>query len=127
MAEKVIRFSSFVRYARIAPRKLRYVANLVRGKNVNEAFYILDTTTNRGSYFIRKCLKSALDNATYEIGRNRWDIDVNEMKIVKLTVDGGPMMKRTRPSSMRHPYMIRKRFSHLRIEVAPIKEQAGGK
>lgn len=116
-------FSATSRFNRISPRKLNLVANLVRGRYIDEADTILKAVPKRGAAMIMKTLKSAVSNATYYSRTNRINIDVPSLKIVRLQVNGGPTLKRIRPSSERRPYLIRKRFSHLYMEVQEVKHK----
>ncbi len=103
------------RYVRISPRKTRQVIDLVRGKDVNEAYAILRATPRRASRLIEKTLRSAVANAL-----NREEVehlDVDDLSIVRATVDGGPMMKRYRPRAMGRASQIRHRTSHITIVV----------
>jgi large subunit ribosomal protein L22 len=104
-----------LRFARITPRKLRYVVDLIRGKDYNTAVAILRTVPNRGAYFTLKLLQSAMANAIYVSGEKRFDINVDKLHIVDVRVDPGPMFKRWRPMSMARAGLIKKRTSHLTI------------
>ena len=98
------------RYIRMSPRKVRYVADLVRGKKVEEALDILTFTLRRASPVISRLLKSAIANA----GQNE-SIDVDTLYIKKIFVDGGPTLKRFRPRAMGRATTIRKRTSHITV------------
>lgn len=111
------RFTAGIRWARISPRKVRRVTDLLRGKDVNTADALLKTLAPRGAALQKKLVSSAIANATYLTGTERADLDVNKLRIVEAKVDPGPIMYRARPSSERHPYRIRKRFCHIWITV----------
>lgn len=111
----VKRFVARLRYARISPRKLRYVADAVRGKDVNAVDSLLKVTARRGAYFTKKLLQSALGNATYLSSVRNVDIDVNKLHVVEYQVTPGPTLRRWRAASARRPYMIRKRTSHATL------------
>ena len=98
------------RYIRMSPRKVRYVADLVRGKKVEEALDILTFTPRRASPVISRLLKSAIANA----GQNE-SIDVDTLYIKKIFVDGGSTLKRFRPRAMGRATTIRKRTSHITV------------
>ena len=98
------------RYIRIAPRKARYVADLVRGKPVEEALIVLTFTTRKAAQILSKLLKSAIDNA----GQDE-SIDVETLYVKRVFVDEGPTMKRFRPRAMGRATRIRKRTSHITI------------
>jgi large subunit ribosomal protein L22 len=118
------RFTARLRYARISARKMRYVVDLVRGKDFNTALGILRTCAKRGAPFCKKLLESAYENAM-DIARNKnMDIDGNRLHVVEARVDGGPIIKRWRPSSVRRPTMIKKRTCHVLfvLEERDLKE-----
>ncbi len=102
-----------LRYARISPRKARIVADMIRGKDVEEAFNILRFTPKKGARIIEKLLKSAVANA--EASPDIEDVDA--LYIKSIYVDQGPMLKRIRPRAMGRAYLIRKRLSHITIEL----------
>jgi large subunit ribosomal protein L22 len=106
-----------LRYIRIAPRKARLVADLVRGKSAEEAFTILKFTPRRGAMIIEKVLKSAVANASQkEMG------DVDALTISRVYVDGGPTMKRMRPRAMGRANTILKRTSHITLVLSGERE-----
>ncbi len=102
-----------LRYARISPRKARVVADMIRGKDVEEAFNILRFTPKRGARIIEKLLKSAVANA--EASPDIEDVDALYVK--RIYVDQGPMLKRIRPRAMGRAYLVRKKLSHITIEL----------
>lgn len=105
-------YTAVYKYARISPRKLRYMADLVRGKYADEALEILKYQPNRGARMLEKIIKSARGNAV-----DRRVADVDELKITHLCVDGGPMFKRFRPKARGSATIIKKRMSHIRITL----------
>ena len=100
------------KYVRIAPRKVRVVMDLIRGKNVAEAFAILKFTPKVGADAIEKVLKSAVANA-----ENNFDMNVDKLFISTAFVDQGPPMKRLHPRSRGQAFKILKRSSHITIAV----------
>ncbi len=104
------------RYVRIAPRKMILVADLVRGKNVNEALNILHFTPKRASGIIEKTLRSALANLMDKEDARK--IDVDAARIKEIRVNEGPTWKRFRPRAMGRASRIRKRTSHLYITIS---------
>jgi large subunit ribosomal protein L22 len=118
------RFTARLRYARMSPRKMRYVVDLVRGKDFNAAIAILRSCAKRGASFCKKLLESAVGNATDQISTRKLDVDVNKLHLVEARVDPGPIIKRWRPSSVRQPYMIKKRMCHVTfvLEERDLKE-----
>ena len=105
-------YTAVYKYARISPRKLRYMADLVRGKYADEALEILKFQPNRGARMLEKIIKSARGNAV-----DQRATDVDELKITMLCVDGGPMIKRFRPKARGSATIIKKRMSHIRITL----------
>ncbi len=101
------------KYIRIAPRKVRVVMNLIRGKNVADAFAILKFTPKAGADVIEKVLKSAIANA-----ENNFDMNVDKLYISSAYVDQGPTLKRIHPRSRGQAFSILKRTSHVTVVVA---------
>jgi len=102
------------KYARISPRKMRLIADVIRGKNVNEAIDVVKFTNKKAAAMMEKVLKSALSNAQ---NKNENGIDMNNLMVKEVFVDGGPMLKRFRPRAMGRAFRIRKRTSHITIVV----------
>ena len=100
------------KYVRIAPRKVRVVMNLIRGKNVAEAFAILKFTPKVGAEAIEKVLRSAVANA-----ENNFDMDVDKLYVSTCFVDQGPTLKRIHPRSRGQAFKILKRTSHITVAV----------
>ena len=100
------------KYVRIAPRKVRVVMDLIRGKNVAEAFAIMKFTPKVCADAIEKVLKSAVANA-----ENNFDMNVDKLFISTAFVDQGPTMKRIHPRSRGQAFKILKRSSHITIAV----------
>ena len=102
------------KYVRIAPRKVRVVMNLIRGKNVADAFAILKFTPKAGADVIEKVLKSAVANAENNFDMN----DVDKLYVASAYVDQGPTLKRIHPRSRGQAFSIFKRTSHVTVVVA---------
>jgi large subunit ribosomal protein L22 len=98
------------RYIRIAPRKVRLVVDLIRGKQVGEALAILKHTPKAASPVVEKLLKSAIANA-----ENNHEMDPNNLVVGKIYVDQGPTLKRFRPRAMGRASRIHKRTSHITV------------
>jgi len=109
--EIVVRARS--RYVRSAPRKARLVMDHIRGKEVEQARAILGHTPRHAAADILKLLNSAVANAesAYELGPD-------ELRVVKAFVDEGPTIKRYRPRALGRATPIKKRTSHMTIELA---------
>lgn len=106
-------------FARIAPRKCRLVANMVRGRSVNESLDMLTYTHNKGARIIEKLIKSSVANAS-----DSGFLDVNELEVRDIRIDEGPVIKRWRPRARGRACPIHKRTSHIRLIVAPTAEYA---
>ena len=100
------------RYIRTSPRKLRPMADVVRGKKVDEALNILRLLTSPSSRFIAKVIKSAADNA-----ENNFEMTPSDLRIVEIFVDGGRSMKRFRAGPRGRAKPILKRSSHITVVV----------
>jgi large subunit ribosomal protein L22 len=102
-----------LRYLQAAPRKVRLVADEIRGKGVQEAVNILQLTRKGAARPLSKLLKSAIANA-----ENREDpVDVDLLYVKEITVDGGPVLKRLRPQPMGRAFRVLKRQSHVTIKL----------
>ena len=101
------------KYVRIAPRKVRVVMDLIRGKNVQDAFAILKFTPKVGAEAIEKVLKSAVANA-----ENNFDMSEDNLYVSEAYVDQGPTLKRIHPRSRGQAFKILKRTSHITVVVA---------
>lgn len=103
---------AIARHIRIAPRKIRIVIDLIRGKNVDEAFAILKFTPKVGAEVIEKVLKSAVANAEHNN-----DMNADNLYIAAAYVDQGPTLKRIHPRSRGQAFKILKRSSHVTVVV----------
>ena len=101
---------AIARYIRIAPRKVRLVVDLIRGKQVGEALAILKHTPKAASPVVEKLLNSAIANA-----ENNNNLDPNNLVVGKVFVDQGPTLKRFRPRAMGRASRIHKRTSHITV------------
>jgi large subunit ribosomal protein L22 len=110
--------TSKIRGITMSPRKMRVVANLVRGKTVEEAVGFLDLLPKRAAGLISKAIKSAAANAEDKSGG---DASVEDLRIHTLTVDGGTIQKRWMPRSMGRANRINHRTSHLTVVVTDEK------
>ena len=103
---------AILRYARISSRKVKIVLDLIKGKNIDEAYAILRYTPKAASDILFKLLKSAEANATNNNGLNRDDLYVAEA-----FANQGPTLKRIMPRARGRAYRIRKRTSHITLVV----------
>ena len=100
------------KFVRIAPRKVRVVMDLVRGKNVADAYAILKFTPKAGADVGEKVLRSAVAHAA-----NNLEMDMEKLYVKTAFVDQGPTMKRIHPRSRGQAFKILKRTSHVTIVV----------
>ena len=109
-------------YARISPRKVRALADLVRGKFADEALDILRFQPQRGARMLEKVIKSALGNA-----ENQQAVGLDDLVVVDARIDPGPMFKRHRPGARGMAFEIKRRMSHIKVALdAPVALGDGG-
>ncbi|ATP42202.1 MULTISPECIES: 50S ribosomal protein L22 [Solibacillus] len=108
---------AIARTVRIAPRKVRLVVDLIRGKQIGEAVAILRHTPKAASPVVEKVLKSAVANAEHN-----YELDINNLVVSEIFVDEGPTLKRFRPRAQGRASAINKRTSHITIVVSEKKE-----
>lgn len=112
---------TIVRYQRIAPRKMRLIADLVRKKNVFQAQKELEFCNKRGSTIMKKILNTAIANA-----KNNFHISDQELEkffIKEIKIDEGPKLKRWRPVSRGAAHPIEKKTSHITMIISDLKEK----
>lgn len=107
--------SAKVRHIRMSPRKLRVVANMVRGEQVEAAISTLKLMPKKAARVIGKALVSAAANAEDKSGG---ELDVDSLHIKTIVVDGGPIIKRWMPRAMGRANRINHRTSHLTVVVS---------
>ena len=100
------------RYAKISPRKVRPLADLIRGKFADEALEILQFQPHRGARLLEKVLKSALANA-----EDRRATNLRQLVVAEVRVDGGPMFKRMQPKSRGMASVLNRRMSHIHVAL----------
>jgi len=105
------------RFARISPRKARLMADMVRGRDVQDALNILKFTPNRAAAMIAKVLTSAIANA------NEQEADVEMLYVEDARVDDGPTIRRIRPKDRGRAHLILKRTSHISVVVEQEREE----
>ena len=101
---------AYLKYARISPRKVKIVLDLIRGKDAGMAMAILKNTNKGASEYLIKLLGSAIANAENNNGMN-----VDNLYIAECFANKGPTMKRVRPRAQGRAYRIEKRLSHITI------------
>lgn len=108
--ETVVEARATLKYARISSRKVKIVADLVRGKNADEALAIMKYTPKASSEILEKLLKSAIANAE----NNHYMTRAN-LYIAEIYANQGPTLKRIRPAAKGSAFKVRKRTSHITI------------
>ena len=107
---------AIAKYIRMSPTKVGAVLDLIRGKQVNEAFAILQFTPREAAVVINKVLKSAVANA-----ENNFALDTDRLYVSDVFVGQGPTLKRFRPMDHGKAFKILKKSSHITVIV---KERA---
>ena len=101
-----------VHHIRISPRKVRYVIDMIRAKTVSQATTILSGSPRRGSDILQKLLAQAVDAA-----KRNSQVNAEDLMVSKVLADGGPTMKRFRAATMGRANQIKKRTSHIQLEL----------
>lgn len=101
---------AILRYARISPRKVKIVIDLIRNKPVGEAIGIIKNTPKAASEYLIKLLNSAVANAT-----NNHNMDADKLYVAEVYANPGPILKRIMPRAQGRAFRIRKRTSHITI------------
>ena len=104
------------KFIRMPPRKVRRVADLIRGRNVDDAINILHFTPKAAAGPLEKALRSAVANLVNNLD-SAGKIDPESLVVKEVKIDGGATMKRFRAASMGRVSRIRKRTSHISITV----------
>jgi len=102
------------RFVRVSSRKAQLVLEQIRGRSVGEALATLQYTPRIAARLIEKVLRSAVANAEH----NHQVRDLDALRIVRATADGGPSLKRVQPRAMGRAFFIKHRTSHLTIGVS---------
>jgi len=103
------------KYLRMSPRKVRLVADLIRGKQVDQAIALLRSLRQRAAEPVRKVVRSAAANAMSEAGSAR--LGAADLKITLINVDGGPSFKRFRAGAMGRANRYKHRTCHVSVVV----------
>jgi large subunit ribosomal protein L22 len=106
-------FTARLRYLQASPQKVRLVADLIRGKGVQDAVNTLEVTKKHAALPLKKLLKSAIANAEHRDEA----VDVDLLFVKEIFVDPGPMLKRLRPAPQGRAYQVLKRQSHVTIKL----------
>lgn len=102
-----------LRYYRQSPRKMRLVTDLIRGKKATNAIEILALTNKVATRPVLKLLKSAIANA-----KHNFNLAEENLRISKITVDGGPVLKRWMPKAHGRATPLRERTSHINLYLS---------
>ena len=105
-----------LKYARISSRKIKIVADLIRGKNAQEAMNLLKFTPKAGADILAKLLKSAMSNA-----ENNKNLSVDNLVVSEIYANQGPTMKRLMPKAQGRGARIRKRTCHITVVLKEAK------
>jgi large subunit ribosomal protein L22 len=100
------------RFVRIGARKVRPLADMIRGKHADEALEILKYQPQRGARLLEKVLQSAMGNA-----EDRRAPNLQGLIVVDARIDEGPMFKRVRPRARGMAFMVKRRMSHIHIAL----------
>lgn len=117
-------FTAKLRYARMTQRKARFVADMIRGRSVNEALEILEFNPRRAAAFYLKILRSAVANAS-----QNEDVNLNRLYVSDCRADDGPMLNnrlRFRPGPQGRAMPFAKKTSHMIVKVREIPAESGG-
>jgi large subunit ribosomal protein L22 len=101
-----------------SPRKMRLLADILRGKDILDSLNILTFSTKHASKTIEKLLRSAISNWEQKFESKA---DESELYIAELKVDSGRMLKRFQPAPQGRAYRIRKRSNHITLKLASRK------
>ena len=112
-----------LRYLRITPRKVRAVADLIRGKKVDLALRQLAYVEKRSALPLAKLLRSAVANADLA---SKGAIDVDQLRVKSLMVDQGPSLRRYMPRAMGRAFKILKKTSHISLTISDEKPPRRG-
>ena len=107
------------RYARISPRKVRFVIDVVRGLPVNDALVALRHIPRRASPMVAKLIRSAMANA-----QQAGTVDVDGLQVAEVYCNEGPTLKRWSPRAQGRMYAILKRTSHIAVVLREKQERA---
>jgi large subunit ribosomal protein L22 len=104
-----------LRNVRVSAQKARLVADLVRGKDVPEAIEVLAFTRKKSAPLVRKLIESAVANAEHAATRDQVAIDVDDLYVKTIHVDGGAMLRRFRPRAQGRATKVLKKTAHITV------------
>jgi len=117
-AQEPSRAVARARYVRVTPMKARRVVELIKGRSAREALAVLEFAPQAASGPVAKVLASAMANA-----ENNLDLDPETLVVHRAYVDEGPTLKRFQPRAQGRAYRIRKRTSHITVEVESVPQR----
>lgn len=115
-------FKATHRFARISSRKVRPLANALRGRFADEALDVLKYQPQRGARMLEKVLRSAIGNAQDPDQNKGVTLNAESLVVVEAKVDGGPMFKRIRPRARGMAFGILRRSSHITVVLESLEE-----
>lgn len=104
-----------LRFLRMSPRKLRLVADTIRGRSVTHSLSVLSVLNKKGAGHLLKLLQSAVANA-----KHNHQMELNDLRVSSITVDGGPVLKRFMPKAHGRATPVRERTSHVKLSLEKI-------
>ena len=115
-------YSAVHRHVRMSSRKIRPLADMIRGKFADEALNLLRYQPQRGARFLEKVLRSAIGNAQDPDQNKGRVVSIEQLVVTDARADGGPTFKRIRPRARGTAFTILKRSSHISVSVEDISE-----
>ncbi|HLD60812.1 MAG TPA: 50S ribosomal protein L22 [Patescibacteria group bacterium] len=106
-----------LRFFRMGPRKMRLLADLIRGRHVEKAITTLSLLNKRGALPLLKLVQSAVANA-----KHNHSLEVGTLRVKSITVDGGPMLKRWMPKAHGRATPVRERTSHVKLVLEQVEK-----
>jgi large subunit ribosomal protein L22 len=116
-----------LRHIRITPMKARRVVDMIRGRQAVEALAILKFSPQAASEPIYKLVESAIANARVKADKANEYLDEQDLVVARVFVDEGTTLKRFQPRAQGRAFRIRKRTSHITVELATVDQVVGGK
>ena len=109
-------------FLRMGPRKVRLIADMIRGKKVVRALDLLSVMPKRAARPVLKLLQSAVANA-----KHNFSLAVEDLKVAQIYVDGGPSLKRWMPKAHGRATPVRERTSHINLVLEPMEKKTAKK
>lgn len=103
---------------RVSPQRARLVADLVRGRDVEDALEVLTFTNKKSAGLVKKLVESAVANAEHKAKVNNSEVNIDDLYIHTITVDKGASLRRWRPRAQGRATPIEKMTSHIQVKLA---------